>query len=108
MDQAWDPNEDVPVVPKRGQHVPPPWFDPEDGRLDGPLVDNAEIGRFSWPRALGLLALVLVIIWVPLDFALNYAATGPNSRNNLALGFVWAVVIELFALGGLIRLMTRR
>ncbi len=65
--------------------------------------------RLSWPRVVGLLALVLLIIGIPLDFALAYyGASSALARTPMTLGFVWAVVIEALAVWGLIRLLTRR
>lgn len=108
MEQPADGDDVVPALPLRGEYLPPPWF----GREEAPsevLPADAQGGlRFSWPRMLGLLSLVLLIICVPIDFALNYAATGAESRTSMAMGFVWAVVIEILAIWGLFRLLARR
>ena len=108
MDLPANGDDGVPALPARGEAIPPPWF----GREEAPsevLPADAQGGlRFSWARTLGLLSLVLLIIGVPLDFALNYAATGAQSRTSMAMGFVWAVVIEVLAVWALFRLVARR
>jgi hypothetical protein len=102
-------DDDSPWVPRRDEPIPPPWF--ERPREATPLEpeEAGRLLRFSWPRTLGLLALVLVIVGLPLDFAISYfGASSAVSRANMTLGFVWAVVIEALAVWGLIRLLTRR
>lgn len=108
MLQDWDPDEDVPVLPRRDERLPPPWFERDPEPINEARADDARTAPFSWPRTLGLLALVLLIILIPLDFVSNYAATDAMGRTNLTLGFVWAIVIEALAIWGLIRLLTRR
>jgi len=55
------------------------------------------------------LALVLLIIGIPLDFAFVYfSVDNALDRTPMTLGFVWAVAIEALAVWGLIRLLTRR
>ena len=107
MGQPWDPEEEVPRLLRRDEPIPPPWFD----RPREPAVDEqADLSNglsFSWARTIGLFALVVVIIWLPVEFAMNYFATDQMGRTNLTLGFVWAVVIEGLAIWGLTRLMTR-
>lgn len=109
MEQEWDPDEEAPRAPRRGEYVPPPWFGRDEESPHGDLDEAVLMRRFSWLRTIGLLALVLLIIWVPVDFAINYYAhSDVAGRTDMTLGFVWAVMIELLAVWGLIRLMTRR
>ena len=109
MEGRENDDDDIPWVPRRGEHVPPPWFERDEESLHGDLDDAVLARSFSWLRTLGLLALVLLIIWVPVDFAINYYSySSAAGRTDLTLGFVWAVVIEALAVWGLIRLLTRR
>lgn len=100
---------DIPRLPRRGEAVPPPWFERADPAAPpDPSEADASL-HLSWPRAIGLLALVLLIIGIPLDFAFVYfSVDNALDRTPMALGFVWAVVIEALAVWGLIRLLTRR
>ncbi|WP_291383186.1 hypothetical protein [Demequina sp.] len=109
MEGQWDADDDAPLLPRRDQPIPPPWFTrAEGGATPGP-DEGAPRLRLSWPRAIGLLALVLLIIGIPLDFAFVYfSVDNALDRTPMTLGFVWAVVIEALAVWGLIRLMTRR
>jgi len=108
MGQPQVPDEDVPRLPRRDEHIPPPWFErPTEPSAD----DGAESSgprTLSWPRTLGLLALVLVILWLPIEFVITYRATDELNRTQMTLGFVWAVVLETLAIWGLIRMLTRR
>lgn len=109
MEEPWEPDDDIPVLPRRDQPIPPPWFERAEGTAAGAPDDDASRLRLSWPRAIGLLALVLLIIGIPLDFAFVYfSVDNALERTPMTLGFVWAVVIEALAVWGLIRLMTRR
>lgn len=109
MEGRENDHEDVPRLPRRGEPVPPPWFERAE-RAAPPDSNEADPSlRLSWPRAIGLLALVLLIIGVPLEFAAAYFAVDDAlARTPMTLGFVWAVVIEALAVWGLIRLLTRR
>lgn len=108
MDERWKPEEDSVDAPRRGEHVPPPWFgrdvvpDPDDGE---PAAPKRPRRRLTW----GLVALILLIIWIPADFVIEYRAREDAlARTTMTLGFVWAVGIEVVAVWGLIRLLTRR
>jgi hypothetical protein len=109
MEQTWDPDEDVPWVPRRGEYVPPPWFEREVAAAPEGPADAVPTSRFSWLRTIGLLALVLLIVGLPVQFAIEYYSSDDAlGRTNMTLGFVWAVVIEAAAVWGLIRMLTRR
>jgi hypothetical protein len=108
MEQPWGPEEDVPRLPRRDEPIPPPWFDRPGEPAADEQVDPSTDLRFSWARTLGLFALIVLIVWVPVEFAMNYFATDQMGRTTFALGFVWAVVIEGLAVWGLIRLLKRR
>jgi len=108
MEQPQDSDEDVPRLPRRDEPVPPPWFERPTERSADEGAESSGPRTLSWPRALGLLALVLVIIWIPIDFLNSYNAMDQAARTTLTLGFVWAVVLEALAIWGLIRMLTRR
>ena len=108
MEQPTDDDDVVPVLPARGEAIPPPWF---ERRPDMPAEPDQGVERrasLSRQRLWGALALVGLIILIPVDFILAYRGTDMLGRTSMTLGFVWAVVIEIVALWGLIRLVTRR
>ncbi len=109
MEQEWDPDEEVPRAPHRGEYFPPPWFERDDASADDDAAEAEPPAHLSRRRTLGALALVLFIIWVPLEFVINYRSRADAlARTGMTLGFVWAVVIESLAVWGLIRSLTRR
>ena len=109
MEGRENDDEEVPRLPRRDERIPPPWFERAEGAAPPEPNEAGPLLRLSWPRTVGLLALVLLIIGVPLDFAINYyGAADALARTPMTLGFVWAVVIEVLAVWGLSRLLTRR
>lgn len=109
MEEQWGADDDIPVLPRRDQPIPPPWFERAQAAASAAAEEDAPRLRLSWPRAVGLLALVLLIIGIPLEFAFVYfSVDNALDRTPMTLGFVWAVVIEALAVWGLIRLLTRR
>lgn len=109
MDERWDGDDDGSPVPRRDQSFPPPWFERTESGTPPPPDEGVARLRLSWPRAVGLLALVLLIVSVPMEFAFVYfSVDNALDRTPMTLGFVWAAVIEGLAVWGLIRLLTRR
>jgi|GEM_PF-1728978 len=109
MEGRENDDEEVPRLPRRDERIPPPWCERAEGAAPREPDEDAPRLRLSWPRAIGLLALVLLIIGIPLDFAFVYfSVDNALDRTPMTLGFVWAVVIEALAVWGLIRLLTRR
>ncbi len=109
MEQEWDPDEEVPRAPRRGEYVPPPWFERDEASAQEDAGEAVPAKRLSRERILGALALALLIIWVPLEFVIDYRSRADAlERVDMTLGFVWAVVIEALAVWGLIRVLTRR
>src|SRR5660398_8873 len=85
MEGRENDHEDVPRLPRRGEPVPPPWFERAE-RAAPPDSNEADPSlRLSWPRAIGLLALVLLIIGIPLEFAAAYFAVDAVSYTHLTL-----------------------
>jgi len=109
MEGGENDDEDVPRLPRRDERMPPPWFERAEGAAPSEPNEAGPLLRLSWPRTLGLLALVLLIIGIPLDFEITYyGASNALGRTPMTLGFVWAVVIEGLAIWGLTRLVQRR
>ena len=108
MEEPRDPDEELPSVARRDATVTPTWFKAPTEFPKHEAPTSRTTRPFSWWRTVGLLALVLLIVGMPLDFIATYASGDGAFPATMALGFVYGAIIEVLAVWGLIRLLTRR